>query len=399
MLAAYAVSKKGRQPERSPDPLIPVTNPIERLNKEVKRRADVLGITEAQIMSVLRQAEGGIPVPELCREHGISSATFYKWRARYGGMDASMMSQMKALEDENRRLKRMFADPSMQADLLREALGKSDAASSAPRVGREGGGDEGGQHRARLPGVRGQRDLFPLQPEARRRERDDRRSAGRADECPQDLGLRAVFPAPAQREGACLEPQAGPPDLLRAGAEPAHQASTQAQAREPEELAVPEAPNLVWSMDFMADRLADGRQFRLLNVLDDFNREGLGIEADFSLPAERVVRSLNQIIEWRGKPLAIRVDNGPEHVSSTLMTWAERQGIALTYIQPGKPQQNAYVERYNRTVRHEWLDLYIFETIEEVQRTATEWLWTYNNERPNMGIGGVTPAMKLKMAA
>ncbi|PTR13586.1 transposase, partial [Cereibacter azotoformans] len=85
MLAAYAVSKKGRQPERSPDRLIPVSNPIERLNKEVKRRADVLGITEAQIMSVLRQAEGGIPVPELCREHGISSATFYKWRARYGG--------------------------------------------------------------------------------------------------------------------------------------------------------------------------------------------------------------------------------------------------------------------------------------------------------------------------
>ena len=100
----------------------------------------------------------------------------------------------------------------------------------------------------------------------------------------------------------------------------------------PEELAVPDAPNMVWSMDFMADRLADGRQFRLLNVLDDFNREGLGIEVDFSLPAERVVRSLNQIIEWRGKPLAIRVDNGPEYVSSTLIEWAEKQGIALNHI-------------------------------------------------------------------
>lgn len=162
---------------------------------------------------------------------------------------------------------------------------------------------------------------------------------------------------------------------------------------------MPEAPNLVWSMDFMADRLGDGRAFRLLNVLDDFSREGLGIEVDFSLPAERVVRTLNQIIEWCGKPLSIRVDNGPEYVSSTLMTWAEKQGIALTYIQPGKPQQNAYVERYNRTVRHEWLDLYIFETIEEVQEIATEWLWTYNHERPNMGIGGITPAMKLRMAA
>ena len=149
----------------------------------------------------------------------------------------------------------------------------------------------------------------------------------------------------------------------------------------------------------MADRLGDGRAFRLLNVLDDFNREGLGIEVDFSLPAERVVRTLNQIIEWRGAPKAIRVDNGPEYISGRLMEWAEDKGITLTYIQPGKPQQNAYVERYNRTVRHEWLDLHIFETIEEVQNIATEWLWTYNNERPNMGIGGITPAMKLRMAA
>ena len=167
----------------------------------------------------------------------------------------------------------------------------------------------------------------------------------------------------------------------------------------PDELAVPEAPNLVWSMDFMADRLADGRQFRLLNVVDDFNREGLGIEVDFSLPAERVVRSLDQIIEWRGKPAAIRVDNGPEYISGTLMKWADKRGIALNHIQPGKPQQNAYVERYNRTVRHEWLDMYLFESISEVQDIATEWLWTYNNDRPNMAIGGITPAQKLKLAA
>jgi putative transposase len=167
----------------------------------------------------------------------------------------------------------------------------------------------------------------------------------------------------------------------------------------PDELAVPEAPNRTWSMDFMADRLSDGRAFRLLNVLDDFNREGLAIDVDFSLPAERVIRSLNRIIEWRGKPDSIRVDNGPEYVSYKLVAWAEKRGIALQYIQPGKPQQNAYIERYNRTVRHEWLDQYIIETIEEAQYHATQWLWTYNNERPNMGIGGITPAQKLKRAA
>ena len=167
----------------------------------------------------------------------------------------------------------------------------------------------------------------------------------------------------------------------------------------PDALAVPDAPNHTWSMDFMADQLADGRPFRTLNVLDDFNREGLSIEVDFSLPAERVVRSLNRIMEWREKPTTIRVDNGPEYVSGKLMGWAEKRGIHIEYIQPGKPQQNAYIERYNRTVRGEWLAQYIFETIEEAQEQATAWLWTYNNDRPNMGIGGITPAMKLKMAA
>ena len=158
-------------------------------------------------------------------------------------------------------------------------------------------------------------------------------------------------------------------------------------------------PNDTWSMDFMADQLADGRSIRMLNVLDDFNHEGLGIEVDVSRPAERVVRSLEHIIEWRGKPKAIRVDNGPEYVSGKLIAWAEKRGVRREYIQPGKPQQNAYIERYNRTVRSEWLGQYIFKTIEEAQEQATEWLWTYNNERPDMGIGGITPAQKLKMAA
>lgn len=167
----------------------------------------------------------------------------------------------------------------------------------------------------------------------------------------------------------------------------------------PDALTVPDGPNHVWSMDFMADQLADGRSFRTLNVLDDFNREGLTIEIDFSLPSERVVRTLNQIISWRGRPDAIRVDNGPEYISATLQVWAAQCGIELMYIQPGKPQQNAYVERYNRTVRQEWLGQYHFDTLEQVQDHATRWLWTYNNERPNMGIGGITPAQKLKQAA
>jgi putative transposase len=107
----------------------------------------------------------------------------------------------------------------------------------------------------------------------------------------------------------------------------------------PDVLAVPNAPNVTWSMDFMADRLGDGRAFRLLNVLDDFNREGLGIEVDFSLPAERVIRSLDRIIEWRGKPGTIRVDNGPEYISETLRKWAEKNKITISTSSRDSPSR------------------------------------------------------------
>ena len=127
-------------------------------------------------------------------------------------------------------------------------------------------------------------------------------------------------------------------------------------------------------MDFMHDQLLDGRIYRLFNVIDDFNREALSIDIDLSLPSERVVRALDQIIEWRGKPQTIRSDNGPEYISSTLANWARSQGIKLDYIQPGKPQQNAYIERYNRTVRYDWLNQYLFESIAEVQEYATQWM-------------------------
>ena len=167
----------------------------------------------------------------------------------------------------------------------------------------------------------------------------------------------------------------------------------------PETLEVPQQPNEVWSMDFMHDQLSDGRSFRLLNVLDDHNREVLGIEIDLSLPSGRVIRALENIMQWRGKPVALRCDNGPEYISHELQAWAQKQGIALRYIQPGKPQQNAYVERFNRTVRHEWLGQYLWRDISEVQDHATKWMYQYNHTRPHMGLGGFTPKQHLQRAA
>ena len=143
----------------------------------------------------------------------------------------------------------------------------------------------------------------------------------------------------------------------------------------------------------------DGCSFRIFNVLDDYNREEQGIEGDSSLPAGRVIRALDEIIEWRGKPDGIRCDNGPEYISADLAAWSKKHRIKLHFIQPGKPQQNAYIERLHRPVRHERLNQHLFESIEYAQSTATEWLWQYNTNRPNMAIGGITPYQKLAQAA
>ena len=150
-----------------------------------------------------------------------------------------------------------------------------------------------------------------------------------------------------------------------------------------------------WSMDFMSDSLKDGRSIRTFNVIDDCNRESLAMDFGISLPTQRIIRSLQQIIEWRGKPLALRCDNGPEFISHELIDWAIKEQITLLYIQPGKPTQNAYIERFNRTARHEVLELNLFEDIEHAQLLATRWQWTYDNISPQSAIGGVPPRQLL----
>ena len=161
----------------------------------------------------------------------------------------------------------------------------------------------------------------------------------------------------------------------------------------PEPLKEPTKSNQVWSIDFMHDQLSDGRSYRLLNVIDDYRREGLAIEAGFSLPSIRVLRCLTQLLEWREKPLVIRCDNGPEFISHEFTQWAKKHEIRIDYIQPGKPQQNAYIERHNRTIRYSWVSKHLFDSLEEVQDYATQWLWFYNHQRPHKANGGRPPLM------
>jgi len=161
--------------------------------------------------------------------------------------------------------------------------------------------------------------------------------------------------------------------------------------RIPQPLVQPEHANQSWSLDFMSDSLASGRALRTLNILDDFNREALWIEVDTSLPAERVIRVLEMLITWRGCPGQIRMDNGPELISHRLEQWAKERKIALAHIQPGKPAQNAYIERFNRTFREDVLDAYLFTSINEAREIAEQWLEEYNAIRPHEALQGLSP--------
>ena len=163
-------------------------------------------------------------------------------------------------------------------------------------------------------------------------------------------------------------------------------------SRNPVPLDEAEQPNDCWSLDFMSDSLTDGRSYRTLNVIDDFNREALAIEVDHSLPSARVVRVLDQIAEERGRPRKLRSDNGPEFIAQALEDWAERHGVDHQPIEPGKPTQNAYIERFNRTFRQEVLDVYAFSDLDEVRDESTLWLYGYNHDRPHRALGRQTPA-------
>lgn len=162
-------------------------------------------------------------------------------------------------------------------------------------------------------------------------------------------------------------------------------------SRDKKELETPSKLNETWSIDFMSDALTTGRRFRVLNVIDDHNREALITEAYYSIPATRLINSLKQLIRERGKPKTIRTDNGPEFISKAFVRFCNERQIELHYIQPGKPAQNAYIERFNRTFREDVLDAYLFETIEQVNMEAYHWQIDYNANHPHKALKGLSP--------
>jgi putative transposase len=164
-------------------------------------------------------------------------------------------------------------------------------------------------------------------------------------------------------------------------------------------MALPQAPNQRWSLDFVSDVLAWGRRFRVLAVVDDFTREALALVVDSSLPGGRVVRELDALIARRGRPLMIVSDNGTELTSRAVLDWTNRSGVEWHYIAPGKPQQNAFIEAFNARLRDECLNEEVFGSLAEARAVIERWRRDYNTIRPHSAHGGLTPAEAHRLAA
>ena len=161
----------------------------------------------------------------------------------------------------------------------------------------------------------------------------------------------------------------------------------------------PLSSNERWSMDFVSDQLSNGRRFRVLNIVDDFSREMIGQLVSVSISGQQVARFLNELIEQRGKPKNLVCDNGPEFTSKAMFFWSEDSGVKLSFIQPGKPTQNAFVESLNGKFRDGCLNQNWCRSLEEAKKQIEQWRYHYNHERPHSSLNYMTPVAFAKQAA
>ncbi|WP_259185837.1 IS3 family transposase [Rhizobium sp. BK176] len=347
--------------------------------------------TDEQIIGILKEHEAGTPVSELCRKHGVSDASIYKWKAKFGGMDVSEAKRLKTLEDENTKLKRLLADAMLDNAALKDLFGKEVV---TPAAQRNAVAHLMNQHRmserraCKAIGV----CRMTVRYESSRIDDHDLRERMKAlAHERRRFGYRRIHVL-LRREGHLVNHKR----LFRLYREEkltVRKRGGRKRAigtRAP--MLIPMAANDRWSLDFVSDQLTDGRRFRILTVVDDCTRECLALVADTSLSGLRVARELDRIIEERGKPRMIVSDNGSEFTSNAILQWTDRTKVDWHYIAPGKPIQNAFIESFNGRLRDEFLNETLFSSLTQARLALSNWRSDYNDHRPHSGLGWMTPA-------
>ena len=352
---------------------------------------------EAQIIGVLREQEAGSPTAEVCRRHGISEQTFYRWKAKYSGMSVSDAQKLKSLEDENRRLKKLLAESMLDVSALKDLMGKTEIARSASRgcASPDGGARLLAEARLRAgPGRSEDGARTPDVGDAAVRERLRGLAAERRRFGYRRLGILL------EREGVSMNKKKLFRLYREEGLAVRRRRGRKRATGTRAPMALPDSPNRRWSLDFVADTLSWGRRFRILCIVDDFTREALALVVDTSISGHRMARELDALIARRGKPVTIVSDNGTEMTSRAMLEWTNRTGVEWHYIAPGKPQQNGFVESFNGKLRDECLNEEVFGSLAEARAVIERWRLDYNHVRPHSAHGGLTPeAVRLNPAA
>ncbi|EKT4100070.1 IS3 family transposase [Stenotrophomonas maltophilia] len=348
--------------------------------------------TTEQIIGFIKQAEAGMAVSELGRQHGFSPASFYAWRARHGGMEAEDAKRLKELESENNRLKRLLAEAHLDIEALKVGFGGKTLAPQRKReaVRRMLEATTVSERRAcRLAGL--SRDAFRHPPE--------QAPANQA------LSARIIELAQARRRFGYRRlhdllrpeyPAVNHKKVYRLYREANLAVRRRKKVRRPpgerQRLSSATAPNAVWSMDFVSDALANGRRLKCLTVADDFTHECVDITVDHGISGAYLVRVLDQAARFRGYPRAVRTDNGPEFTSRAFIAWTQQHGIQHLLIEPGRPMQNGYIESFNGKFRDECLNEHWFTSLVQSRSVIAEWRRDYNQVRPHSSCGRIPPA-------
>ena len=346
--------------------------------------------TEEQIIAVLREHEAGAKTADLARKHGISEATLYNWKAKYGGMEMSDAKRLRSLEEENRKLKRLLAELMLDQAALKELLNKMvGPAAKREAVAHLRNVVQMSERRACIL-VSADRKMIryrsrrPADVELRTRLRDLANQRRR-------FGYRRLF--------ILLREQGEPSGINRIYRLYREEGLTVRKRKARRKAIGTRTPILVeakvnarWSLDFVHDQFAQGRRFRILNIVDDVTRVCLAAIPDTSISGKRVARELTMLIGARGKPQMVVSDNGTEFTSNAMLGWAKDHGVDWHYIAPGRPMQNGYIEFFNGRMRDELLNESLFIDLDQARRLIGAWVTDYNTARPHSSLGYKTPA-------